>query len=123
MDGLGKHLLGELDASGKLPAEADSSSRIEMPGNGTKTELAGSRVSVEMVMQLLSTELPLWRWTLEYRVFQRRHRLHHTPQRVTSAYRTTMTGEENEWETGTAAQTADSDGEKDWKISAYPAYF
>lgn len=49
MDGSGKDPLAELDAPWKSPVEADSSSRIEMPGNlGERRELVGSRVSLEM---------------------------------------------------------------------------
>ena len=49
MDGSGKDPPGELDAPWRSPVEADSSSRIEMPGNlGNTRELAGSRVSVEI---------------------------------------------------------------------------
>ena len=49
MDGSGKDPPGELDAPWRSPVEADSSSRIEMPGNlGNMRELAGSRVSVEI---------------------------------------------------------------------------
>ncbi len=48
MDGSGKDHSGELDAPWKPPPEADSSSRIEMPGNGNEAELAGNRGVVEM---------------------------------------------------------------------------
>ena len=49
MDGSGKDPPGELDAPWRSPVEADSSSRVEMPGNlGNTRELAGSRVSVEI---------------------------------------------------------------------------
>ena len=48
MDGSGKDPLGELDAPWKPPPEADSSSRIEMPGNDVIAELAGNRGRAEM---------------------------------------------------------------------------
>ena len=49
MDGSGKSPRGELEAPLPLPVEADSSSRVEIPGNlGNTRELAGSRVSVEI---------------------------------------------------------------------------
>ena len=48
MDGSGKDPLGELDAPWKPPQEADSSSRVEMPSNINKPELAGSKGGVEV---------------------------------------------------------------------------
>ena len=49
MDGSGKTPLAELDVPWRSPVEADGSARIEMPSNlGKRTELAGSRVSVEI---------------------------------------------------------------------------
>ena len=49
LDGSGKDPPAELKAACRSPAEADSSSRVEMLGDlGRRRELAGSRVSVEM---------------------------------------------------------------------------
>ena len=49
LDGSGKDPPGELDAPWRSPVEADSSSRVEVPGDlGNTRELAGSRVSVEI---------------------------------------------------------------------------
>ena len=57
MDGSGKDPPAELNASCRSPVEADSSSRVEMPGNlGKRRELAGSRVSVEIEGSDAATE-------------------------------------------------------------------
>ena len=57
LDGKGKSPLGELDAPWKTPAEADSSCKFEMPGKlGSRTEVAGSRVSVEMEGNTVASE-------------------------------------------------------------------
>ena len=57
MDGSGKDPPAELNAPCRSPVEADSSSRVEMPGNlGKRRELARSRVSVEMEGSDATTE-------------------------------------------------------------------
>ena len=57
MDGSGKDPPAEIDAPCRSPVEADSSSRVEMPGNlGKRRELAGSRVSVEFEGSDAATE-------------------------------------------------------------------
>ncbi len=57
MDGSGKDPSGKLDAPWKPPPEADSSPRIEMPGNGNEAELAGNRGGVEMEGSSTAAEL------------------------------------------------------------------
>lgn len=57
MDGSGKDPPVELNAPCRSPAEAHSSSRVELSGNlGKRRELAGSRVSVEIEGSDAATE-------------------------------------------------------------------
>lgn len=64
MDGSGKDPLGELDAPWKPPPEADSSSRVEMPSNDDKSELAGGKCGVEVEGSDVAAELKGDRFSL-----------------------------------------------------------